>query len=194
MSKNKPRKSSPQKQPNDDSINKAVKSLFLPEDVNKLSPEIIESRFESLPPNVRAKVQENIVHEMSISRSPYPSPEELQRYEKVLTGSSERILKQCFKQSDHRIEKEKKMMDADITYSKTGQWFGFIIAMTGIITGGVLIGLGNPVTGSILSGGSLASLVGTFVYGKQTKEKELDKKKQRVRDVKENVTTQEVAE
>ena len=43
---------------------------------------------------------------------PLPSPEDFERYEKVLPGSMDRVLTVMEKQADHRIAEEKKELDA----------------------------------------------------------------------------------
>jgi uncharacterized membrane protein len=44
---------------------------------------------------------------------PLPHPEILDGYEKVLSGSADRILKMAEKQLDHRISNENKLVDAE---------------------------------------------------------------------------------
>jgi hypothetical protein len=53
---------------------------------------------------------------------------------------------------------------------------GFIIAMTGIIFGGICILNGHEISGSILGGGSLTGLVSVFVYGSVQRRKERESK------------------
>ena len=48
--------------------------------------------------------------------------------------------------------------------------------MTGIIVGAVVIALGQIIAGSVISGVTLVSLVGTFVYGSQGRKKERENK------------------
>ena len=51
-------------------------------------------------------------------------------------------------------------------------FFGFFIGIVGIGGGIYLTTLGNNVFGPLLSGATLVSLVGTFIYGTQTRKKE----------------------
>lgn len=57
-----------------------------------------------------------------------------------------------------------------------GLVFGFVIGMTGIIAGIIIISIGQVIAGSVISGVTLASLVGTFVYGSQGRKKEREEK------------------
>jgi hypothetical protein len=54
-----------------------------------------------------------------------------------------------------------------------GQIFGLIIALTGILSGAICVALaptaGHAWAGAGISGGSLATLVGIFVYGRKTR-------------------------
>jgi uncharacterized membrane protein len=110
---------------------------------------------------------------------PLPHPEILQKFEQILPGSADRILKQAEDQTKHRIELEKKVVSADIIKSYMGLVFGFLIGMVGILGGIYLARLGFDVYGPILSGGSFVTLVVAFIYGtksrKQERERRFDK-------------------
>lgn len=79
-------------------------------------------------------------------------------------------------QSDHRQVLEKSVINSDIKNSRLGLYFGFIIGMTGIISGTILIAVGHVIAGSVIGGGTLASLAGTFVYGSQGRKREREEK------------------
>ncbi len=72
---------------------------------------------------------------------------------------------------------EKNVINSDIKNSKLGLWFGFIIGLTGIIAGGVIVAIGQVVAGSVISGGTILGLVGTFVYGSQGRRREREEKR-----------------
>ncbi len=107
---------------------------------------------------------------------PLPHPEILEKYEQILPGAAERILSMAETQSRHRIGLETRVVDADITNSKRGLIFGFTIGLVGIGGGIYSIHLGHVISGSLLTGGALASLVGTFVYGSHKKRAEIESK------------------
>lgn len=110
---------------------------------------------------------------------PLPHPSILEKFELILPGAADRILKQAEAQTKHRIEIEKKVVSADITKSYLGLVFGFILGLSGIGSGVYLATLGFNVFGPLLSGGSLITLVAVFIYGtrsrKQEREKRFDK-------------------
>lgn len=110
---------------------------------------------------------------------PLPHPNILEKFEQILPGAADRILKQAEAQTEHRIEIEKKVVSADIIKSYLGLVFGFILGLSGIGSGVYLATLGFNVFGPLLSGGSLITLVAVFIYGtrsrKQEREKRFDK-------------------
>ena len=79
-------------------------------------------------------------------------------------------------QSEHRQELEKSVIASDVKNSRLGLYFGFLIGMTGIIAGSVIIFSGQALAGEFLSAISLGSLVGTFVYGSRGRKKERENK------------------
>jgi uncharacterized membrane protein len=110
---------------------------------------------------------------------PLPHPTMLEKFEQILPGSADRILKQAEAQTQHRILMESKVVSADIIKSYMGISFGFMLGLSGIGGGIYLATLGFDVFGPILSSGSLVTLVGAFIYGtrsrKQEREKRFDK-------------------
>lgn len=107
---------------------------------------------------------------------PLPHPETLAKFEQILPGSADRIIKQAEAQTHHRIDMEKKVVAADIIKSYMGLTFGFIIGLTGILGGIYLATLGFDVYGPLLSGGSLVSLVLAFIYGTKSRKQERERK------------------
>jgi len=109
---------------------------------------------------------------------PLPQPEDLAKYDQVLPGAAERILKMAEEQSAHRRSLESKVIESDVRNSRRGSWFGFIIGMTGILVGALLIYLGLPVTGSILGGTAIVALASAFIYGTSQRRRERTQKYQ----------------
>lgn len=107
---------------------------------------------------------------------PLPPPDTLAKFEQILPGAADRILKQAEAQTQHRIEIEKKVIDSDIRKSFLGLIFGFIIGLGGIGGGIYLATFGFDVFGPLLSGGSLISLVAIFIYGTRSRKQEREKR------------------
>ena len=128
------------------------------------------------------KNNNNAVIRQSISFSgPLPHPQLLEKYNEVVPGSAKMIIEMAEKQAIHRQELEKNVINSDIKNSKSGLIFGFIIGISGILGGIIIIAVSQAtsqiIAGSVISGASLASLVGTFVYGSQGRKKEREEKK-----------------
>jgi len=113
------------------------------------------------------------VTEVSQSFSgPLPPPEILRKFDEVVPGAAERIIKMAEDQSIHRKELEKKVIDSDIARSKWGQILGFVIAIAGLAVSAIIVVYGNAIAGGIIGVGTLASLVGVFMYGSKTRSEE----------------------
>jgi uncharacterized membrane protein len=105
-----------------------------------------------------------------------PPPETLQKYNEIVPGAADRIIKMAESQHEHRLLLEKKVVESNTFSQKVGLLLGFVIAMTAI-GGGIrlsLMGKGGAGLTSIIS--ALAALVGVFIYGKIQQGKELTEK------------------
>ncbi len=109
---------------------------------------------------------------------PLPPPAEMERYEAICPGFAEKLMERYIKQSDHRMSLESKVIDSDIKNSARGQIFAFILALTTILIGGLLIYLNKTVIGIVSILGALSAVVGVFVYGNESKKNERIKKSQ----------------
>lgn len=106
---------------------------------------------------------------------PLPHPEILDGYEKVLSGSADRILKMAEKQQDHRISIENKLVNAENQSRLLGLVAGFLIATVGL-GGAVYLGYnGKTWESGIMSGGTLVGLVTVFVKGSGNNNQEKEK-------------------
>lgn len=103
---------------------------------------------------------------------PIPHPMVLEHYEKVLPGSTDRIISMAENQSQHRHHMEKHLLSMESRNSLLGLIFGFTIGMTSVLGGIACIMSGHTAGGSIVGGVGLTSLVGVFVYGSRERRKE----------------------
>ncbi len=108
---------------------------------------------------------------------PIPPPDILMRYNDIVPGAAERIIKMAEEQSVHRKELEKKVIDSDISRSRWGQILGFFIAIVGLMVSGWISTYGNAVAGGFIGVGTLASLVGVFMYGSSIRSREREEKR-----------------
>jgi uncharacterized membrane protein len=87
----------------------------------------------------------------------------LQRYDQVVPGAAERIIKKFESQSEHRQRLESIVVKTDSWKSILGVVFGFILAI-GAIAGGIYTALqDHPFLGGSLSFAGLAMIVGAFL-------------------------------
>ena len=100
---------------------------------------------------------------------PLPPPEILIRYNEAVPDAAERILAMAEKQSAHRISLEDRALTADIGRSNWGLIAGFAVAVVFGIGSFACILSGYSVEGLGLGGMTIVSLVGTFVYGNESK-------------------------
>jgi uncharacterized membrane protein len=104
---------------------------------------------------------------------PLPHPDILNKYEQISAGAADRIIKMAEDQSAHRRKLESKMIDSDTDRAKWGQILGFLISVFGLTISGLIAIFGNAIAGSVIGVGTLASLVGVFMYGNKIKQEKL---------------------
>ena len=115
------------KETNPDKISKERKVTDAPVDLNAV--------LESLPEDKRDVIMSALyaIEQKSYS-GPLPAPEDFAEYEKILPGSTDRILKMAEKQVDHRISSDNKIIDNTYRQSGRGQILGAIlVVMFGVI-------------------------------------------------------------
>lgn len=102
---------------------------------------------------------------------PLPHPDILARYESVVPGAAQRIIRMAEVQQGHRIQSERRGLVGMIARTLLGQIFGLLIGLSGIggavyvaVKGPTIVG---PLFGAFLGGGTLYSLVKVFIVGSQ---------------------------
>jgi uncharacterized membrane protein len=131
------------------------------------------------PQNQPRNNQTVVVHHEQQVQSfsgPLPHPEILRQFEQVSPGAAERIIKMAEDQSQHRRDLEKKVIESDVARSKMGQVLGFVIAIFGLTVSAIIAIYGNAIAGTILGAGTIASLVGVFMYGTNSRKAEREEK------------------
>lgn len=116
----------------------------------------------------KIKVMEIMARKEEYS-GPIPHPDHLEKYEKILSGSANRILGMAENQSTHRQNIENKLLEAEINYKNKGQNFGFIISIICIVGGIVMLFFGKNLQGFITLIGAVSMLISAFLYGNKSK-------------------------
>lgn len=106
----------------------------------------------------------------SVRSGPLPTPKEFAEYEKVCPGAADRIISLTERQSKHRQEIEMIEVKTAARDSLLGLVFAFVFCMTSICGAIYLISNNHTITGTILGGVGLTTVVTAFIQGKtQTK-------------------------
>ena len=119
-----------------------------------------------------------IVRQQMSFSGPLPPPEVLKKFDEVVPGAAERIIKMAERQFTHRTELERKVIDSDIARSKWGQVLGFVIAIAGLIVAVLVSIYGNALAGGIIGVSTLVSLVSVFMHGTKVRDKERQQKRE----------------
>jgi len=125
---------------------------------------------------ITARLVQIAASRISSFSGPLPPPEILQKYNEILPGAAERIIKMAESQHEHRLLLEKKVVESNTFSQRVGLILGFVIAMTAIVGGIWLSSSGKSGAGLTSIIAALAALVGVFIYGKIQQGKELTEK------------------
>ena len=145
-----------------------------------LIPKEVQAFIESLPPTKREEAKRAltlVVKRSSTStfRGPVPPPSLLKEYDQVIPDGAERILKMAENQSEHRIALEKLAISEQLSQSRRGQHYGFILGLVGLILASILAIMGHDTVAGIFGTTTIIGLVTVFVIGRK-KQREEDEK------------------
>ena len=114
---------------------------------------------------------------------PIPLASEMEKYEALCPGATDRILKITEKslkltaqQSAHRQKLEAEALKASSRVSLIGVISAALIALTSLILTGFCVYIGHEIIGTILSGSTIASIVYAFIYGTNSNRHEREAK------------------
>ena len=105
---------------------------------------------------------------------PLPHPSHFAEYEKILSGSADRILKMVEEQSAHRRKMEEQYLKDSVYTSRMGVTFAFLLGLS-CIAGGVILGINHKGwLAGVISLTGLGSIVGSFIYGTKVPDSDID--------------------
>ena len=114
---------------------------------------------------------------------PIPLASEMEKYEALCPGATDRILKITEKslklmaqQSAHRQKLEAEALRTSSRVSLIGVISAALIALTSLILTGFCVYIGHEIIGTILSGSTIASIVYAFIYGTNSNRQEREAK------------------
>jgi uncharacterized membrane protein len=119
--------------------------------------------------------------EVSVEFSgPLPPPQALKAYDMVVPGAAERIISMAERQQAHRHGLEKIVIQGDTQRAFWGLVAGTVFAFGSLGAGTYLISNGREASGVALVGTTLVSVVGTFIYGTQSRKTERQERQERL--------------
>jgi uncharacterized membrane protein len=134
------------------------------------------SKKDKPPISQRALAQEVVGIIKQEYSGPLPPPNALERYNAIIPNGAERIMVMAEEQSKHRRALETKALNTDSRNSLLGVIFAFILGLTTIATGGIVVLKGQPWPGTIIGSAGLVGLVSAFIYGTRERRKERESK------------------
>ncbi len=138
---------------------------------------MVDQKQTEQPQENKPKKKRFIVSEAHISfQGPLPHPQILKQYDQVYPGAAKIIFTLVSAQSKHRQELEKKVIASDIQHERLGMYFAFIITVTMIIGGIILIMLGKSVPTGIT--GFFVIFLPAIFQGYNFYQKKQDEKKE----------------
>jgi uncharacterized membrane protein len=110
--------------------------------------------------------------QISSFSGPLPPPNILAQYNEIIPNGADRILAMAERQSAHRESMESQVVKENLAAQRRGSWFAFILALSAILGGVILIYFGKNASGLAAIITALASLAGVFFYSKYEQRKE----------------------
>ena len=109
---------------------------------------------------------------------PIPPPAILEKYNQIVPNAAERIIRMAEKQSDHRMDLEKKVIDSSIFKSYLGMIFATGIAVYGLYIAKEIAIDGNPATAGIIAAIDIIGLISVGIYNGNIQKNEREQRKQ----------------
>ena len=122
-------------------------------------------------PQPSKKVSTAIIREQHTFSGPLPPPEDLARYDQVVPGAAERIIKMAENEMMHRHKNEDKMSSGMIWTTVISTFFAFFVAISLVGLSFYLAYRGFFAASASVAVGSIAAVISAFLY-KSRKKKE----------------------
>jgi len=133
---------------------------------------VAKSEQPSAPPQAAQRTLVHIQSEISSYSGPLPHPDILAKYEQLDPGRAARILDWIESQSNHRMQLENQVVRSDGKRPWCGLFFGFVVAIFTVGAGAYVAVQGHPTAGATIATTVVVGLVGTFIYGSESRKHE----------------------
>ena len=142
--------------------------------INPQEPEVIEKEAAAVGKVVVQAIKEEF-------SGPIPPPDLIEKYERIIPGSADRIMTMAEKQAAHRQAMEKKMIESESRDGLLGIIFAFLLGIGCLIACVVVVCLVPKNAGAISSAFLGVTGIGSITTGfiqsaRRTKSKNDDKK------------------
>lgn len=129
-----------------------------------------------IPPELVERLSQNKAIIAQFSRTeqfqgPFPHPQTLEQYNKVLPGAAERIFSLTENEQSHRHEIQKTAVAGSISRDRRGQWMGYTITIAVLAIAVFFAYRGNTAFAGALITVDLVALAAIFVSGKSKSSK-----------------------
>lgn len=94
---------------------------------------------------------------------PLPPPEAFEKYERILPGAADRILKLAENQAAHRQKQQTRILWHQIILAHGGQFCAFVLASLGLSGAIYCAYIGQPLAALFASIGGLACVISPFL-------------------------------
>ncbi len=94
---------------------------------------------------------------------PLPDPKILKAYDDILPGAANRIVAMAEAEQKHQHGLQDAIVGSHFVATRLGQIFAFVIGLTGMVIGGILIYADKPITGLASFFVPLAALAGIYL-------------------------------
>jgi uncharacterized membrane protein len=132
---------------------------------------------KDVDPKTVATIAAVVQAQISQFISPLPDPNVLARYNEIVPGSAERIIKMTEEQSAHRQRLENKTVTGQTVESNRGQWIAAVISVLFLVGSVWVTREGHDWVGAVLGGGTVVGLVTAFVGSKRQQRTDLLEKR-----------------
>lgn len=145
-----------------------------PDEENKKAEEIVNKLTQVDPKlfeGISKEKKNRIIHSLAVIQKthigPLPDPETFSQYAQLIPNGADRIMIMAERQSEHRMQMEKKVIGGQLLQSNIGQFLAFLIGLAAIGGGVYCVTTGHEIGGSILGVGGLTGLVTAFIQGRK---------------------------
>ena len=116
------------------------------------------------------QITTTVTHLEAHFSGPIPPPNTLEKYEEVLPGSANRILKMAESQAQHRQNLEASVISSDIWMEKAGLGVASLLGSLILIGSIWLINIGKDIAGFAIIIGESAVFLGIFLYSRRKRQ------------------------